>query len=175
MGKESPDAFVTAILTSVVASIIIEGATMETLDFFYFPANGGIEMVAFLLAMAIGGFVSAFFWATHKKHDSPNGKGQRWKGKYISSMIACMVLTPLLVNLILGYAKMEWMCNINPYTYDAFIIIGCLLIGGVVLTGLNQGLKDAYEELKSDTTKVAEIAADAGVDVVELKPKTPKQ
>lgn len=156
--------FVISVVSVILSGIVINGGIVAMFDFFYVPEN---DLVWFVLALVVGGFLSGFFWAVRFKDKSPTGCSETWSGKYVMSMIVAMVLTPLLVNLILGYAKMQWMTDINDFTYDVFIVIACIFLGKYVLIALNKGLKSAYNQFKGDKQDVKDIIAEEQVTIVK--------
>jgi len=145
-GRESPSqAVLTLMVMAVVDTILSRGITM---DLIYIPDGFTLWMV---LIVAVFSMLGPVLNALFLKNRSKAHKYEEWAGKYTVTMIADMILTP-----IIGVALMSWIIQelpqpVSPETYIFIILpIGLLLTSRYVLIGLNEGIKAAAEQFNKD-------------------------
>jgi uncharacterized membrane protein YbjE (DUF340 family) len=153
------------LLAFALGDAIITQKVFE-MDVLYYPADA---LILFVIAMAIGGIVSAIGWACIKK-DASSHAGEAWKGKYIASMMMTMIVSPLLSAVLLGWACQEWFMDIDSTIYCILLILVTFALSKYVLEFFNEGLKSTLAMLKGDI-KDAKDGAAAIQDVVDNKPK----
>jgi len=162
MGRVSWSRLVLWVLSGAVLDLLlIKG--VRNMDFFFIPES----MIIWTIAMAVGGLLGALGWACMMKAEA--GADEAWKGKYIASMFATMIVAPIIANLALGFVVQEWCPDITDLTYAMFLILASFALARYTLLFFNIGLKATVRQLTGNIKDAAEAAKDVQQTVDEVK------
>ncbi len=156
MGKESSTQLLCWIFIAVVIDAFLK-QEMTNMQLIYMP--DGYDTIIFMILVAfafIAPLVTGLFFKNESSHaDEP------WTHLYISTLLIDMVATPSLGLIAQSLIVQAWFPDIDPVAYMVLLPIVLLFVAYFTLKVLNEGLKAAFDQLKSKAKEVQEVVTDA--------------
>lgn len=172
MGKESSTQLLCWILVAVVIDAFLK-QEITNMQPIYTPA--GYDTVIFMVLVAfaiIGPLVAGLYFKNESKHADED-----WSRRYIATLIADVVLSPLVSLIVLSLVVQAWFPDIDPVSYIVLLPLVQLFFAFYTLKGLNQGFKAMIEQLIHDGKDVQEgiemLQQATGVTLVKTEAPAP--
>ena len=125
----------------------------------YIPEGYTIPVFVILIAFAV---LAPLFTGWYFKNESKHA-GEKWTGRYLSTLVIDMLLAPSLGLILLSLFVQEFFPDISPLTYMVLLPIVMVFVAYFALRIMNEGIRSAVDQIKGIKSDV-EYAKD------ELKP-----
>lgn len=137
------------VLLAIAVDAVCKSGGNHMLAPIFIPEGYTLPVFIILIAFAIvAPVVTGLFFKNESKH-----KDEKWTGRYYSTLLLDVIVTPVLGLLIISWIVQQWSPLMDPITYMVFLPIVMLVVAYFTLKILNEGIKAVVEQLlkiKSD-------------------------
>lgn len=170
-GKMKPGDFILSVAFVLLTQpAIFQELKSMNFDLFYIPEG---MLAATVAVMAVAGIFFALVWAGYLRYTHA-ADGEPWQPKYIFSMIATMVIAPIVADGALGWAVLNG-AVFSDISFLLWLVVAVAIVSALVLLLLNYGVKYTVSVFTGAVRDGAEAYDAATAEVQKARSKIRKE